>query len=386
LEELGITEGSQSELAHQLLQLAIELEEHNFLTTAEPMYRRAVAEYKALDAVERSPTSRVDRINSMIRFGRLLERLSKLDLAEAQLQAAFEAATSQADVGAAAMAAVAKSMDTLARTLLRMGRVQKAHALATTALAVNQQLHGNENHEDTANSLSVLGRIEERMGQLSVAAGYFNMALHIHKAIHGADSQHPDIANSQDSLGLVWQQQGRLKEAELLHWTALQIRLNSLGRRHHYTASSFDNLAKAYIKLGDLTAAEKLCDSGLAIRRETLGPEHPDVAMSLDTKAMLLAAQRGSKAEIERLRRQALRLVQAQRGPGALETAACMYNLGDVLLTQGKLVDAKAMFEQAQQTYEKALGWDSAAVEKCGRALQRVAWWKHLRRLCCRPV
>lgn len=59
-------------------------------------------------------------------------------------------------------------------------------------------------------------------------------------------NNHPDVAQSMNSLACLYQDQGKYEQAEKHFVTALHIREMALGERHPDVGMSLNNLASLY--------------------------------------------------------------------------------------------------------------------------------------------
>lgn len=115
------------------------------------------------------------------------------------------------------------------------------------------------------------------------------------------------------SLGRLYGDQGRLKEAEAMYERALQGKEKAWRSEHTSTLDTVNNLAALYKDQGWLKEAEAMYERALQGYEKAWGPEH---TLTLNT----------------------------------------VNNLGLLYEDQGRLKEAEAMYERALQGYEKALG------------------------------
>ena len=77
-----------------------------------------------------------------------------------------------------------------------------------------------------------------------------------------------------NNLGILYQDQGKLREAEDMYVRALVGTEKALGPEHTSTLDTVDNLALIYRDQGKLREAEDLHLRALAGYEKALGPEH----------------------------------------------------------------------------------------------------------------
>ena len=80
---------------------------------------------------------------------------------------------------------------------------------------------------------------------------------------------------------------GDYAKAEPLLLRALKIYEKALGPDHPNTADSLQSLAALYRNTGDYAKAEPLLQRALKINEKALGPENPATATSLNNLAVL---------------------------------------------------------------------------------------------------
>ena len=118
------------------------------------------------------------------------------------------------------------------------------------------------------------------------------------------------------TLGLLYANQGRHKEAEAMYERALQGYEKAWGPEHTSTLSIVNNLGNLYKNQGRHKEAEAMYERALEGKEKAWGPEHTS---TLDT----------------------------------------VNNLGSLYADQGRHKEAEAMYERALEGYEKTLGKDA---------------------------
>ena len=79
-----------------------------------------------------------------------------------------------------------------------------------------------------------MGAVLDSQGKFPEALEVHNKALAIYLKIHG--HMHPDVASTQDNIGLVLMQQGKFPEALEMHNKALKTRIEKFGPVHPQVA------------------------------------------------------------------------------------------------------------------------------------------------------
>ena len=101
------------------------------------------------------------------------------------------------------------------------------------------------------------------------AQSFHQQALAIREQVCGAD--HPDVAESLNSLAILARNQGDYEHAERFHQRALAIRKQVFGPEDPLTLESLNNLAVVYRTQGKYEQAEPLFQQVLRIREQPAG-------------------------------------------------------------------------------------------------------------------
>jgi CHAT domain-containing protein/tetratricopeptide (TPR) repeat protein len=247
---------------------------------------------------------------------------------------------------------VATSLNNLALLYSRQGRYSEAEPLYQQALQMRKKLLGDE-HRLVATSLNNLAFLYSRQGRYSETEPLYQQALQMRKKLLG--DEHPDVATSLNNLALLYSRQGRYSEAEPLYQQALQMRKKLLGDEHRLVATSLNNLAGLYESQGRYSEAEPLYQQALQMRKKLLGDEHPLVVFSLNNLALLYSRQ-GRYSEAEPLYQQALQMSKKLLGDEHPDVATSLNNLAFLYKSQGRYSEVEPLYQQALQMRKKLLG------------------------------
>lgn len=168
-------------------------------------------------------------------------------------------------------------------------------------LLKKRDLIGAEDHFNKARSIrsreeNPLGRARSNLhfghlafhrGELDKAEKLYACALKDIRVLRGKKLD-LDIAQIQDSIGLVLAKKNCLKEALKHHVVALEIRKSFLGKDHPDTATSWNNIGVVLYRMQSYEKAKTLHQQALASRESLLGADHVDVAMSQHNLADVL--------------------------------------------------------------------------------------------------
>lgn len=238
------------------------------------------------------------------------------------------------------------------RYLLERAQYSQAESLYRQALAMRERVLGQE-HPDVAESLNDLGELYDHQGKYSEAESLYQRALAIREQALGP--QDPKVAESLNNLGELYSHRGKYNEAESLYQRALAIREQVLGSQHPKVAESLNDLGLLYYHQSKYAQAEPLYQRALAIREQTLGPQHPDVARSLNNLGGLYY-RRGKYAQAEPLYQRALAIREQTLGPLHPDVATSLNNLALLYYHQAKYTQAEPLNQRALAIREQVLG------------------------------
>jgi len=157
------------------------------------------------------------------------------------------------------------------------------------------------------------------------------------------------------TFGNFYQDQGRLKDAEMMYKRALAGYEKACGPEHTSTLDTIDNLGVLYKIQSRLEDAEMMYNRALASYEKTCGPEHTSTLDTIDNLGVLYKIQ-GRLEDAEMMYNRALAGKEKARGPEHPSTLNTIDNLGVLYRDQGRLEDAEMMFNRALAGYEKTLG------------------------------
>ena len=169
----------------------------------------------------------------------------------------------------------------------------------------------------------------------------------------------PDTATARNNLAAVLYQRRDYAAAAPIFRENLEQQKDTLGADHPSVATSMTNLGVVLLTLGDLDGAEPLYRDALRIRTATYGDRHRTVATTRYYLGRLLR-DRGRLAEAESLMRRSIPDI-----PESDSNLAGLYlDLGEMLLAQGRLEEARPLLEDAVRLHSKVDGpehWRTAA-------------------------
>jgi tetratricopeptide (TPR) repeat protein len=215
-------------------------------------------------------------------------------------------------------------------------------AFARRALAGYEKAFGLE-HPETAESLDTLALLCMLTNDYAKAEPLYQRALKIREKAFGLE--HPETANSLYNLACLYIKTNDYAKAEPLLQRVLKIREKAFGSEHLEAAKSLDSLAWLYMQTNDYAKAE------LLLHRALKSGEHPETANCLE-KLALLYMNNDDYAKVELLLQRALKIREKAFGPEHPETLASVIQLGHFLTVKGDLSAALAFLRSAAEKSE----------------------------------
>ncbi|MGH1349193.1 MAG: tetratricopeptide repeat protein [Methyloligellaceae bacterium] len=158
---------------------------------------------------------------------------------------------------------------------------------------------------------------------------------------------HPHYATAINTLGVVYQQQSKVRKAIKLHNQALRIRQSRFGNNHPAVAAILKNLGIAYTKLGQYQKALSYLNRSNKIFTRRFGASHISVAGNLNNIAKIYERM-GKYEKSVQLYKKSMQIKKRRFGSKHISVMGTMRNLGQAYEQQGKL-------DQAMEIYRKLL-------------------------------
>jgi CHAT domain-containing protein/tetratricopeptide (TPR) repeat protein len=234
----------------------------------------------------------------------------------------------------------------LANIYQALGYFNEAEENHKRALAIREQTL-NPNHEDLVVSYNRLGLLYQEQGRMQEAELLFGRALAI---VQGSRSilvkrHEADVLNN---LGNIYNADRRFAEAEKSFLHALEIEEERYGLDHPEVATIRENLGLTYELQERYGEAESHFKKALAIMEGAYGKNHPAVTISLHNLAMTYKSE-GRFDEAEDLLRRSLSIRQNSFEPDNSNVALSLGSLGWVLLEKKRWANAYDLFSQSVQ-------------------------------------
>lgn len=243
----------------------------------------------------------------------------------------------------------------LANYVLQRGEYDEAQLLLHELFSVHE-LKVDPEHPD-ADTITIINNIAglyRIRGRYAEAEQLYLLTLGICENIK--DSMPLIVAPIYGGLGVVYEKQGRLSEAEQMHQQALTINLQQ-GEETFKVAACLNDLAMVYKKQRRFPEAEAQYLRSLAIREKLLQPNDQFVAESLNNIAVLYRTQ-GKYQQAEEYYLRAHHIKEQLYEPDHPRMATSYGNLAIVYEAQGKNSEACSYYLKAIDILERKLGPD----------------------------
>jgi tetratricopeptide (TPR) repeat protein/CHAT domain-containing protein len=209
-----------------------------------------------------------------------------------------------------------------------------------------------ENDPNYAAALNNAGFLYQQDGRLREAEPLMRRALALREKQLPAG--HARIAVSQRDLGTLLMDLGQFAEALTLLQRAAESMERANPRDDVDLAVTLNNLALLHREQGRLAEAEQVYLRSLAIRERVLPPDHRHIAVSLISLSGVYQAQ-GRLSEAERLLVRGADIMRKGLPPGHPDVARVENNLGGLYEAQGRLAEAEAMYKRSLEIRQKSL-------------------------------
>ena len=147
-------------------------------------------------------------------------------------------------------------------------------------------------------------------------------------------------------LAGIYQDEGRLKDAEKLNGEAIQAQRRVLGAEHPDTLASELDQADIYSGEGKYAEAEALDRELLTVQRRRLGEDHPEHSASKEQPRKRPTSEEGKYAQAEPIQRDLVDAMVRVHGEEGFETLVSMGNLAMLYGFEDKFAESEATLRQ----------------------------------------
>jgi tetratricopeptide (TPR) repeat protein len=214
-----------------------------------------------------------------------------------------------------------------------------------------------ENHPEYANAENNLGLLYYEQERFTEAGTHLERALSIRRKLE--KSRPLDLASSLNNVAALHRDTARYTSAEQLYQEALRVWKDEAKQPSEYSVALL-GLATLYGMTGRLEDAEEKLGRALQAIKSTFGEGHPSFATAINNLAALKKTQ-GNLPEAEALYRRAVDIISRTLGAEHPKYANLLNNLAMVERAQGRVESAERHLRQALNIQQRALGSSSLA-------------------------
>jgi serine/threonine-protein kinase len=252
----------------------------------------------------------------------------------------------------------AQMLDVLGNVHMELGLLEESEPLLEEALNIRASLFTGD-HPDIAESMNSLGEWLHHSGELEKAEENLTESLEMRLRLFGEN--HQDVGKSYTTLANLTNTKGDYARAEELYRLAVDVFTNLHGQYHRKTGAATANLATILQRQGKIDQAELMHLQALDIYDQVLDNNHPLIATSSNNLSQLLTEQ-GNFVDAERHARRALSIRQSLYGDEHPETLSSLNNVASILADIGNMDEAKEMYLKSLELRKQVHGETSMAV------------------------
>ena len=213
-----------------------------------------------------------------------------------------------------------------------------------------------------AETQSSIGLMQYHLYDFDSSFDSYQEALRIRRQ-HLQCEEHPDIASTLNSIGLVLFKQEMFTLAKKCFSESLRIRCKIFGKNHRDVAILWYNIATIHFEIGEDELAVEMYKETLRVERVALGPNHPDVVLTLQHLGQVLQQLGHSEQaliyfhealDVERQRQ--------EKNQNASSMARILNLLGNVYLQLGFTKQMMDCYVEASRLYKAGGSGDTLVV------------------------
>lgn len=247
---------------------------------------------------------------------------------------------------------MAQSVAGLGQYWFGRGQYKTADSLHEMALKMRVKLLP-KNHKDIGLSYLFLSNVAGRLGDLTKAVELGEQGTGILLKAVGVKS--PEYWIGLNTLGFLYQEQARYKDAERLYREALDHELKDTVTSIASLGNTYNNLGGMYWETGNYKEAERYLTRSMDIFKKRDGENSQNVAMLLCNLG-LLNSYTGNYPKAEKYLLRSAEIYQGIHGEEYSILSTVYNNLGLIYLDLGNLEKAEAVFTKAMNIAIKTRG------------------------------
>jgi eukaryotic-like serine/threonine-protein kinase len=241
---------------------------------------------------------------------------------------------------------------TLAKTYHALDLFDRAAEMSREASRLHKALHG-ERHHLVAHSQAQLGDALRHLHRLKEAEPLLRSAIQMQRQFDGTNSS--ETLGWMTDLASLCEAQGNVEEAERLFRQVMREQ-EKLGESRS-TLPPMSNLGGLLSSEGRYREAEELLTNVVALSRRLNGPDHPTTLTTMNQLGELYRHVHRF-AEAEAIRREELKASVRVRGPEHPRTLTSMNNLALVLIRLKRHAEAENILRNVVEVRRRNAGSD----------------------------
>jgi tetratricopeptide (TPR) repeat protein len=245
--------------------------------------------------------------------------------------------------------AVAGTRQNMAELYLARGELDNAEESVNRAIAIYERLAEGEGRQ-FADMKGLLARIMQQVGDFDRTESALTEAIEILENSEGGS--HPSMAYYLQNLGVLQHSKGDYDAAERSLAQAVEATRRIFGDKHYLLAATLVDQGTLLHARGDYESARVSIHEALSLYIEIRGPEHPSVGYTKIHLGILLHDM-GELGPAETELLDALRIYEQIEARNLQYTASVLTELGAVLNTGGRPVEARPLLERAMEIRQK---------------------------------
>ena len=208
--------------------------------------------------------------------------------------------------------------------------------------------------DSSCNALRMMARVYMAYGDYEKARPFAEQALTLARTKNASDSE---LCLCLIDLAYVYDNQGRLSEAESMCELGLKLQEKVYYKNHPYVAYTLRILSSIYQGQSKYDQAKTALDRAMVIMQASHAPDDQVIAPFLVDTAGLLVAQ-GDFEKAESYYQKAMILIKKSYGPNHLYTANVLASMAELFALQGRYDKAEELIDGAVETQERIYGPD----------------------------
>lgn len=201
-----------------------------------------------------------------------------------------------------------------------------------------------DNHESRARCYYILGNVDSKKDELDSSLAWHLKSLEIKKQTCRLDD--PELADSYNSLGVVYRKKGSFNRATELFETALTIFRRAYGDDHPEIAKCLSSMGHVYQRTKQYSEALVCFQKALAMDEKHLPGDHSHLGVLHNNIAYVYRCLKNYKSALDHANL-ALKILEKSLPSDHYHIAWTLEVIGNVYEDQNILVDALSYYEKA---------------------------------------